>query len=344
MIKREKKRRLHLGINGFGRTGRAAARIVLENNKVQLTAINSRAAADSHAYLLEYDSVHGRFPHKITVKDSVLVVNKEKIHCFQKEKPEDIPWHKASVDIVIEATGRMKKRDEAAGHLKSGVKKVIIAYPSPDADKTIVLGVNESSYNPKKDQVISNASCTTNCLAILCKVLDDKFDIERGVATTCHAPTMSQRFLDGSCGKDKRLGRAGLLNIIPTSTGAAKALGQVIPKLSGKLDSVALRVPVGDVSIIDLVVEIEKKASKEQVIDAFKKAAQGKDLKGILELAENELVSQDLIGRSASAIFDSDFTKVVGGNLVKVFGWYDNEWGYSNRLIDLSVYLFEKGL
>jgi glyceraldehyde 3-phosphate dehydrogenase len=267
-----------------------------------------------------------------------------RIFCFQEENPADIPWQKVGADIVIESTGKMKERNLVAGHLKNGVKKVIVSYPLADADKVIIFGVNQNSYNPQKDQVISNASCTTNCLAILCKILDDEFTIKRGYATTCHAPTMSQRILDGSSKRDKRRGRTAFLNIIPTTTGAAKMLGRVIPNLSGKIESLALRVPVADVSIMDLAVETEKRVTVQLVIEVFKKAAQSKELKGILEIAEHELVSQDIIGRSASAIFDPNLTRVIKGDLVKIFGWYDNEWGYSCRLIDLILYLFQKGL
>lgn len=336
--------KVRLGINGFGRTGRTAARIAIENEAIQLVAINSRAGAGSHAYLLEYDSVHGRFPHKIAAKDSFLFIDGEKVYCFQGENPADIPWSKAGVDLVFEATGKMKERSLVAGHFKHGAKKVIVTYPLDMADKTIVFGVNQEAYDPKKDQIVSCASCTTSCLSVLCKVLDERFTIKRGCATTCHTPTMSQRVLDGSHDKDKRRGRAAFLNIVPTTTGAATQLGKVIPKLSGKLESVCLRVPVGNVSIIDLVVETEEKVTVSSVVAAFKKAARSGSLKGILEIAENELVSQDIIGRSASAVFDPNLTRVIDNSLVKVFGWYDNEWGYSSRLIDFALYLFQKGL
>lgn len=334
-------KKIRLGINGFGRIGKLVARIAIDNEATELVAINSRAGADSHAYLLEYDSVHGRFPHKISAQDSFLVVDGKKIHCFQEEEMKDIPWEKAGVEVVMETTGKMKDR---GAHFREGVKKVIVSYPFDEADKTIVLGVNQEIYDSKTDEVVSNGSCTTNCLAILCKVLDDQFGIKRGFASTCHAPTMSQRILDGSSKKDKRRGRTAFLNIIPTSTGAAKAIGKVIPGLSGRLGAIALRVPVADASIVDLVVETDKKVSAEIVNQAFVKATRSQELKGILEVSDHGLVSQDVVGQSASAIFDLPLTQVIGDNLVKVFGWYDNEWGYSCRLVELIFFLTRSSL
>lgn len=328
---------LRLGINGFGRTGRAAARVALERKDIQLVAINSRSDTDSHAYLLKYDSVHGIFPHDIKSEKSYLVVDDRRISCYQYDDPSNIPWRETKVDIVIEATGVFKKRDSAAKHLGEAVKKVIISAPGNDVDKTIVLGVNEKEYNPDKHHVVSNASCTSNCMAVVCKVIDENLGIKRGVGITVHAPTTSQNLLDSSHKKDKRRGRTALLNIIPTTTGFAKAVGLVLPQIAGKLESFALRVPVGDGSIAILNVETAKATDKNSVNQMFERYCTR--IPDILKVAKDEMVSQDIIGMSASAIIDTYFTRVIDKNLVSVFAWYDNEMGYSTRLIDLATYI-----
>lgn len=331
---------IRLGINGFGRTGRAAARIALERDDVRLVAINSRSDATSHAYLLKYDSVHGTFPHKVTAKKESISIDKREIRCFQYGEPKDIPWDSVKADIIIESTGVFKKREQAASHLRGSVKKVIISTPSKDADKMIVMGVNEHKYNPKKHDVISNASCTTNCLAILCKVIVDNFGIKRGFGTTIHAPTQSQRLLDSSHNTDKRRGRAAFLNVIPTTTGAAKALGIVIPELKGKLDSFSVRIPVGNGSLMVLNAETKKPVTKQTIDNAF--VAATSQLKGYLEIAKDEMVSQDIVGNHASAVYDPFFTRVIDNNLLNIYAWYDNEMGYSTRLIDLTAYIGSK--
>lgn len=329
---------IRIGINGFGRIGRAAARIALERQGVELVAINSRSDAHSHAYLLKYDSIHGRFNHDIATKNDKLTVDGKPIACFRDNNPSEIPWDTANVDIVIEATGKFTTRADTQKHLGGSVSHVIVSSPSEDVDITVVLGVNEKSLDPQKHKIVSNASCTTNCLATVVKVLDDVFVIKRGSMTTCHSPTQTQKILDASEKKDKRRGRSAFLNIIPTSTGASKALGQVLPHLDGKITAVSLRVPNPTGSIIDLVVEVEKKADKILVNKAFRKACDG-TMKGILKFSTDALVSQDIVTTPFSSIVVSDFTSVIDDTLVKVFAWYDNEWGYSTRLIDLVAYI-----
>jgi glyceraldehyde 3-phosphate dehydrogenase len=328
---------IKLGINGFGRTGRTAARVALETNDIKLVAINSRSDPKSHAYLLKYDSVHGTFPHKVKSTKESIIVDDNKILCFQKELPSQIPWNKAKVDIVIEATGKFKDRSAAAKHIKGSVKKVIISAPSIDADIMVVLGVNHNNYKPKSHNIISNASCTTNCLAPICKVLMNSFGIEKGFMTTTHSVTGSQNILDNSHKKSKRRARAAFLSIIPTTTGASKALGFVLPKLKGKIESTSLRVPVHNVSIIDLTVILNKKVSSKKINDTFIQASKD-ELSSILSVADDELVSFDYIGSPYSAIVDPYLTS-TNGRLAKIFAWYDNEMGYSSRLIDLAVYM-----
>lgn len=330
-------KKVRIGINGFGRIGRAAARIALHRDDVELAAINSRSGNDSHAYLLQYDSIHGTFDKKVTSNADGLIVADWHIAAFHESDPTNIPWNKADVDIVIEATGVFTKREQAAVHLHDSVQRVIISAPSGDADITVVMGVNHTAIEPDKHTVISNASCTTNCLSPIAKVLDDSFGIIHGTMTTCHSPTQNQKVQDASS-KDPRRGRSAYLNIIPTTTGAAQAVGKVLPNLDGKLAACALRVPNPNGSIVDLTVVVKKSATIESVIAAFQKEAEG-NMKGILGVSHEPLVSQDIIGTSYSSLVDAPFVSVVDGTLIKVLSWYDNEWGYATRLIDLSAYL-----
>lgn len=332
---------LKVAINGFGRIGRNFLKASLGNKDFNVVAVNDLADAKTMGHLFKYDSVYGRFKGRIKAGENFISVNGDRILMFSEKDPANLPWGKLGIDVVIESTGFFRKREQVEGHLKAGAKKVIISAP-PKGDKPIrqiVLGVNENTYNPKKDDVISNASCTTNCLAPVAKVLDDKFGIVKGFMTTIHAYTSDQRLLDAPH-KDWRRGRSAATSIVPTSTGAAKALGEVIPKLKGKVTGSAMRVPVADGSIVDLVVELRRKASVDEINRAFKRAAEGK-LKGILQYCEEPIVSLDIIGNPHSAIFDSLLTNIEG-DLIEVFAWYDNEWGYSKRLVDLVGYVKKK--
>ncbi len=332
---------LKVAINGFGRIGRNFLKASLGNKDFNVVAVNDLADAKTMGHLFKYDSVYGRFDGWVKALENFISVNGDRILMFSEKDPANLPWGKLGIDVVIESTGFFRKREQVEGHLKAGAKKVIISAP-PKGDKPIrqiVLGVNENTYNPKKDDVISNASCTTNCLAPVAKVLDDKFGIVKGFMTTIHAYTSDQRLLDAPH-KDWRRGRSAATSIVPTSTGAAKALGEVIPKLKGKVTGSAMRVPVADGSIVDLVVELRRKASVDEINRAFKRAAEGK-LKGILQYCEEPIVSLDIIGNPHSAIFDSLLTNIEG-DLIEVFAWYDNEWGYSKRLVDLVGYVKKK--
>ncbi len=324
-----------VAINGFGRIGRAVFRIIASRpeSDISVVAINDLSDDDILAYLLEYDSVMGKFDQDVSVADGVMKVGDHEIQMLMETDPARLPWRELSVDIVIEATGVFRDRASLQKHLEAGAKRVILTVPAKDEiDETIVLGVNDSELGPE-DLIVSNASCTTNCLAPLAKVLDDAFGIKKGVMTTVHAYTNDQRLADVPH-KDLRRSRAATENIIPTTTGAAKAVGQVLPELDGKLDGMAMRVPVPDGSTVDLVVEVEKDVTVEEVNAAIKAAAEGY-LAGIMEYTEDAIVSTDIIGNPHSSIFDASGTQVLGGNLVKVMSWYDNEWGYSNRVVDL---------
>ena len=328
---------VRLAINGFGRTGRTAARIALKDKRVNLVAINSRANAASHAYLLKYDSIYKEFSLPVKEMGGSLLVNKKKIAVYQKELPEEIPWEKAGVDVVLECTGKFKTEEKTKGHLSHGVKQVIISAPVKDNSiPTVIMGVNNKTID-KQAKIISNASCTTNCLVVVCHILENHLKIKRGFMTTIHSPTDSQNLLDNS-NKKTRLRRSTLLSIIPYSTGASIALGRVIPQLAGKFSCQCLRVPPLSASIIDLVVEVEKKTTPEAVNGFFQEASRTY-LKGYLQVARDEIVGADIQGNTHSAILDPFLTDVIGGNLVKVFAWYDNEWGYSTRLVDLVAYL-----
>lgn len=333
---------IKVAINGFGRIGRNAFKIAQENlNKdIEIVAINDLTDTATLAHLLKYDSLFGHFNGTVEAKESSLVVNGKEVKVFAEKDPKNLPWKELGVDIVIESTGLFTKREKAMAHVEAGAKKVIISAPATDEDITIVLGVNEKDYNPEKDVIISNASCTTNCLAPFAKVLDDKFGIVKGLMNTIHSYTNDQRILDLPH-KDLRRARAAAQSIIPTSTGAAKAVGKVLPQLKGKLNGFSLRVPTPTVSITDLTAELKKNVTAEEVNAALKEAAEG-EMKGILGYSEEPLVSMDYRGDSRSSIVDALSTMVIEGNMVKVVSWYDNEWGYSNRIVDLVNYIAER--
>jgi glyceraldehyde 3-phosphate dehydrogenase len=324
-----------VGINGFGRIGRNYFRaLTAAGADIELVAANDLGDKQTMAHLLKYDSILGRFPAEVRATDDGISVGRKDIKILAERDPANLPWGDLGVDVVIESTGFFTKAADARKHVDAGAKKVIISAPASDEDVTIVMGVNDSSYDAAKHTIISNASCTTNCLGPLAKVLDDEFGIERGLMTTIHAYTQDQNLQDGPH-KDLRRARAAALNIVPTSTGAAKAIGLVLPQLKGKLDGYALRVPVPTGSATDLTVTTAKETSVDEVKAAYQAAADG-PLKGILTYTGDPIVSSDIVTDPASCIFDSGLTKVIG-NQVKVVGWYDNEWGYSNRLVDLTA-------
>ncbi len=330
-----------VGINGFGRIGRSFFR-ACRGYDIDIVAVNDLTDSKTLAHLLRYDSVHGIYPGEISAGEDYIEVDGRKIKVLAQKDPSEIPWGELGVDVVIESTGIFRDREKAKLHLEKGAKKVIISAPAKNPDITIVMGVNHEKYNPKDHNIISNASCTTNCLAPVLKVLLESYGIVRGYMVTVHAYTNDQRILDLPH-KDLRRARSAAINIVPTTTGAAKAIGEVIPELKGKLDGTARRVPVADGSLLDLTVVVEKEpASVEEVNRKFKEYAEGK-LKGIMEYSEEPLVSQDIIGNSHSAIFDAGLTQVIG-NMIHVGAWYDNEWGYSCRLRDLVLYISEKGV
>lgn len=333
-----------IGINGFGRIGRNVLRAGANNKDIEFVAVNDLPTPIStFAHLLKYDSVHGTFDGEIIAKENSIIVNGNEIKVFTARNPADIPWREQNVDIVIESTGVFTDGEKAAGHLQQGVKKVIISAPAKNEDITIVLGVNESGYDPEKHHVISNASCTTNCVVPIAKLLHENFKIERAFMTTIHSYTNDQNLLDLTHKKDMRRARAAGLSMIPSSTGAAKMVGVVFPELKGRIDGTAIRVPTPNVSIVDLSANVEKDADVAAVNAVFEKAAAG-PLKGILQYNTEPLVSKDFNGNPHSCIFDSTMTAVVDKRMIKVFGWYDNEWGYSSRIIDLAVYIANKGL
>jgi glyceraldehyde 3-phosphate dehydrogenase len=333
-----------IAINGFGRIGRLTLRTILERHKTNLTvvAINDMADLQTNAHLFRYDSTYGIFPGEVEVGEGVLRVDGLNISAINQKDPSRLPWRQLNVDIVIESTGVFTDAAQVRAHLEAGAKKVIITAPAKDEDITIVLGVNDSAYNPRKHHIVSNASCTTNCLAPVAKVIHDDFGIDRGLMTTTHAYTNDQRILD-LMHKDLRRARAAAMNIVPTSTGAAKAIGLVMPELKGKLHGLSLRVPTSTVSVVDLVVDLKKSASDKDLNRAFKEAAEGK-LTGILSYCEDPLVSSDFRGNSASSIVDGLSTVVLEGKMAKILSWYDNEWGYSCRVGDLATLMAEKGL
>ena len=328
-----------VGINGFGRIGRLVFRILLKNDKFEVVQINDITDAATLAHLLKYDSVHGKFDGEVTATDGAIVVNGKTIKISAERDPANLPWKELGVEAVVEATGVFRKKADIAKHIEAGAKKVILTVPAKDEiDATIVLGVNDGELKDE-DQIVSNASCTTNCLAPVVKVLNDKFGFVRGVMTTVHSYTNDQKILDLPH-SDLRRARSAAMSIIPTTTGAAKAVGKVIPELNGKLDGMAMRVPTFDGSVVDLVAEIKISATKEEINAAMKEAADG-SMKGILEYTEDPIVSVDVIGNSHSSIFDALSTMVLDGNMVKVISWYDNEWGYSSRVVDLLGKMFD---
>ncbi|WP_129596217.1 type I glyceraldehyde-3-phosphate dehydrogenase [Anaerophilus nitritogenes] len=333
-----------VGINGFGRIGRNAFKIAMEQGgkDFEIVAINDLTDAYTLAHLLKYDSCFGKFSKTVEVKENTIVVDGKEIKIYAERDPANIPWKSLGVDIVIESTGVFTDKEKAIKHISAGAKKVIISAPAKNEDTTIVLGVNEKDYDPKEHHIISNASCTTNCLAPFAKVIDEKFGIKRGLMTTVHSYTNDQRILDLPH-KDLRRARAAAESIIPTTTGAAKAVALVLPQLKGKLNGMAMRVPTPTVSVVDLVCELEKETTAEQINDALKKASEN-ELKGILGYSDEPLVSIDYRQDSRSSIIDGLSTMMMDGNLAKIVSWYDNEWGYSTRVIDLVKYVIQQGL
>ncbi len=331
-----------VGINGFGRIGRNVFRAALGNPEIEFVAVNDLTSPATLAHLLKYDSILGNLPHTITAGEDFITVDGKKLKVFAERDPAKLDWSSTGAQVVIESTGHFTDATKAKAHLQGTVKKVIISAPATNEDLTIVLGVNQDKYDAKKHHVISNASCTTNCLAPLAKVLNDTFGIASGIMTTIHSYTNDQVILDFPH-KDLRRGRAAALSMIPTSTGAAKALHLVVPELKGKLDGFAIRVPTPNVSVVDLTFTSEKPVTKEAINEALKSAADG-PMKGILGLENNELVSSDFKGNPLSSIVDSPLTKTVGSHMAKVISWYDNEWGYSNRVKDLVLFLEKAGL
>ncbi len=328
-----------VGINGFGRIGRMVFRAGLGNDKIEFVAINDITDPKTLAHLLKYDSVHGKLDAEISYTEDSLIVNGKSIRVFTEKEPAKIPWSEAGVDIVMECSGLFRERAKAEGHIKAGAKKVIISAPAKDPDITIVMGVNHEKYDPEKHHIISNASCTTNCLAPVCKVLLDNFGIEKGLMTTTHAYTNDQRILDAPH-KDLRRARAAAVSMVPTTTGAAKAVSLVLPELEGKLNGMAIRVPTPNVSVVDLVAQLSKKVTVEEVNNSLKEASETY-LKGILSVCEEPLVSVDFNGSRFSSIVDALSTMVID-DMVKVLAWYDNEFGYANRMVDLAIYIAEK--
>ncbi len=327
---------VRLAINGFGRTGRSFLRAALAStHPLEVVAINDLGAPEALARLFARDSVHGRYPEPVGVDGNVMEVGDKSISIFAEADPKALPWDRLGIDVVIESTGHNTSRQRAAAHLEAGASRVLISAPSSDADSTLVVGVNDETFDPDHDFVVSNASCTTNCLAVLAKVLDDAFGIEDGFMTTVHAYTGDQQLVD-SLHKDPRRSRGAAINIVPTTTGAARATGLVLPSVAGNLDGLALRVPVPDASITDLVANVRATPSVTEIKEAYRAAAQAGRLVGLLEYSDDPLVSSDIVGSSASCVFDSELT-MAHGNLVKVLGWYDNEAGYSSRLADLAA-------
>ncbi len=330
---------IRVAINGFGRIGRCLARVIATEVKdVELVAINSRADSEVHAHLLRHDSVHGPFPGTVEARPESLILNGKEVHLTRiDDVPERLPWGELGVRIVLESTGAFRDRATIAGHLQAGARKVLLSAPGKKIDATFVYGVNHQDYDPVRHHVVSNASCTTNCLASVVKVLHRHFSIDYGLMTTCHSYTMDQRLLDGSH-LDLRRARAAALSMVPTSTGAARAVTEVIPELKGRLNGLAVRVPTPNVSIVDLVAVVQQATTREEVNQAFLAAQEG-DLKGILKVSTEPLVSIDFNGSPYSGVVDAELTHVLGGHLVKVMAWYDNEMGFSHRMLDLAVFM-----
>ena len=331
---------IKVGINGFGRIGRNILRAARDEHDLEFVAINDITSTDTLAHLLKYDSVLGNLPEEVLVNDNQIRIGSRSIEVLSERDPAALPWGKLGVDIVFESTGIFTKREDAAKHLEAGAKKVVITAPAKEPDLTVVLGVNHHEYDPASHNILSNASCTTNCLAPMAKVLHNTFGLRLGWMTTVHAYTNDQRLLDLPH-KDLRRARAAAVSMIPTTTGAATAVGHVLPELKGKLDGIAMRVPTPNVSVIDLVAEIEKSATADEINGAFAEAETGA-LRGILQLSKKPLVSIDFRGNPHSSIVDADYTKVMEGQFIKVLSWYDNEWGYSSRCVDLAKLLMQK--
>jgi glyceraldehyde 3-phosphate dehydrogenase len=328
-----------VAINGFGRIGRCLARIIYtEDLDVELAAINSRSGPEIHAHLLKYDSVHGIFPGSVEHRTDSLIINGKEVPALQEDsRPEELPWRDLGIQVVLESTGAFRDKASVEGHIRAGARKVVLSAPGKRLDATFVYGVNHHLYDPAKHDVVSNASCTTNCLAPLVKVLHDNFGIEHGLMTTTHSYTMDQRLLDGSH-HDMRRARAAAMSMVPTSTGAARAVTEVIPELKGRLDGIAVRVPTPNVSIVDFTAVVQKSTAKEEVNQAFAAAAAG-DLQGVLTISYEPLVSVDYNSTYYSATVDAQLTNVMGDKLVKVMAWYDNEMAFSHRMVDLAVYM-----
>ncbi len=333
---------VRVAINGFGRIGRNVLRRSIEDSQFEFVAINDITSPKILAHLLKYDSIYGKFPGTVEAGEDSITVNGKEIKILSVREPSELPWKELGVDVVLECTGLFTAREKAAGHISAGAKKVIISAPAKGEDVTLCMGVNHRDYDPQKHNIISNASCTTNCLAPVAKVLQENFGIKKGLMTTIHAYTNDQRILDLPH-KDLRRARAAALSMIPTTTGAARAVSLVLPELKGRLDGMAVRVPVATVSLVDLTAELEKEVTAEDINAAMKAAAEG-ELKGILEYCEEECVSVDFRANPHSSIFDAPSTKVIEGNLIKVLAWYDNEWGFSCRMRDLLLYIIEKGI
>jgi glyceraldehyde 3-phosphate dehydrogenase len=329
-----------IGINGFGRIGRMAFRAMLDKKDVEVVAVNDITDAKTLAHLLKHDSIHGALRHQVKAEGSDIMLDGHAFRVLAERDPAKLPWKELKVDVVVESTGLFTAREKAALHLSAGARKVVISAPADGVDVTLCMGVNQHAYDPAKHHVISNASCTTNCLAPIAKVLHESFSIAHGLMTTVHSYTSDQMLQDGPH-KDLRRARAAALSMVPTSTGAAKAIGLVLPMLNGKLDGIAIRVPTPNVSIVDLTASVERDAEEKSVNAAMKKAAEG-ELRGILAYSEEPLVSIDFNGNPHSSIFDAPLTKVLGKRLVKIFSWYDNEWGYSNRLADVTAFVASK--
>ncbi|MBI5244057.1 MAG: type I glyceraldehyde-3-phosphate dehydrogenase [Elusimicrobia bacterium] len=332
---------IKIGINGFGRIGRLMVRAGIKNPDIEFTAINDLFGPDTLAHLFKYDSTFGAYPGTVEAQGPAIVIDGKKIEITAEKEPANLPWKKLGVDVVIESTGKFTEAEKAKAHLAAGAKKVIISAPAKGEDLTMCMGINEDMYDPDKHHVLSNASCTTNCLAPLVKVLHQKWGVKSGLMTTIHSYTNDQVILDFPHKKDLRRARAAGQSMIPTSTGAAKAIGLVMPEMKGRMTGVAIRVPTPDVSLVDLAAILEKPAAKEEINAAFKEAASSGKLKGYLVYNDAPLVSKDFTGNPASCIFDSTMTD-VSGSLVKVFGWYDNEWGYSMRLVDMTAFIAGK--
>lgn len=334
--------KMKIGINGFGRIGRCVFRALLDHPELEVAAVNDLTDADTLAHLFRYDSVHGRLPADVVVTKEGFTVNGREVKVLAERDPAQLPWGDLGVELVVESTGRFRKREDAAKHLLGGARKVIITAPAKNEDITIVMGVNEERYDPAGHHIVSNASCTTNCLAPVVKVLHQNFGVRRGLMTTVHSYTNDQQILD-LAHKDLRRARAAGMSIIPTTTGAAEAVAKVLPELKGKLSGFAMRVPTPNVSVVDLVAELDRNVTAEEVNGALRREAEG-GLKGILGYTDEPLVSRDFNGDSRSSVVDTLSTMVLEGNLVKVVAWYDNEWGYSNRVVDLAAYIAKRGL